>query len=195
MHINIKDMIDREIKDRTILDIFAEDYVRVVEKHVKYIIVSGFVVIAHGRSRGTEDIDMIVERMSKDEFIRMHHELEATAFECMQSDNPDVIYDDYLNDNLSVRYVRKDSFILEMELKFSKNSLDDYQIKTRTKLPLTGLDFYFSSIEMNLAFKEELLKSEKDLEDAHHLRIIYSDIIDENEIRKIKAEIRRLYSI
>ena len=195
MHINIKDMIDREIKDRTILDIFAEDYVRVVEKHVKYIIVSGFVVIAHGRSRGTEDIDMIVERMSKDEFIRMHHELEATAFECMQSDNPDVIYDDYLNDNLSVRYVRKDSYIPEMELKFTKNSLDDYQIKTRTKLPLTGLDFYFSSIEMNLAFKEELLKSEKDLEDAHHLRIIYSDIIDENEIRKIKAEIRRLYSI
>jgi hypothetical protein len=188
-------MIDREIKDRTILDIFAEDFVRVVEIHVKYIIVSGFVAIAHGRSRGTEDIDMIVERMSKDEFIMMHHELEAAAFECMQSDNPDVIYDDYLNDNLSVRYVRKDSFIPEMELKFTKNSLDDYQIKTRTKLPLTGLDFYFSSIEMNLAFKEELLKSEKYLEDAHHLRIIYSDIIDENEISKIKAEIRRLYSI
>jgi len=188
-------MIDREIKDRTILDIFAEDFVWIVEKHVEYIIVSGFVVIAHGRSRGTEDIDMIIERMSKDKFIIMHNELELAAFECMQSDNPEVIYDDYLNDNLSVRYVKKGSFIPEMELKFTKNSLDDYQIKTRTKLPLTGLDFYFSSIEMNLAFKEELLKSEKDLEDAHHLRIIYSDIIDENEISKIKAEIRRLYSI
>ncbi|MDF1557219.1 MAG: hypothetical protein P1P80_03430 [ANME-2 cluster archaeon] len=62
-------------------------------------------------------------------------------------------------------------------------------------MPLTGLDFYFSSIEMNIAFKEGLLKSEKDLEDARHLRIIYSDTFDENEIRKIKAEIRRLYSI
>ncbi len=68
-------MIDREIKDRTILDIFAEDFVRVVEKHVKYIIVSGFVAIAHGRSRGTEDIDIIIERNSKDELITMHHEL------------------------------------------------------------------------------------------------------------------------
>ena len=45
---------------------------------------------------------------------------------------------------------------------------------------------------MNIAFKEELLKSEKDIDDAKHLRIIYSDVLDENEIKKIKAEIHRL---
>ena len=45
---------------------------------------------------------------------------------------------------------------------------------------------------MNIAFKEELLKSEKDIDDANHLRIIYSDVLDENEITKIKAKIRRL---
>ena len=120
-------MIDREIKDRTILDIFAEDFVWVVEKHVEYIIVSGFVVIAHGRSRGTEDIDMIIERMSKDKFIMMHNELEGAAFECMQSDNPKVIYDDYLNDNLSVRYVRKGSFIPEMELRQKSGGCIQYE--------------------------------------------------------------------
>ncbi|MDD5616819.1 MAG: hypothetical protein PHH85_11540 [Candidatus Methanoperedens sp.] len=48
------------------------------------------------------------------------------------------------------------------------------------------------SIEMNIAFKEELLKSEKDIDDAKHLRIIYSDVLDENEINKIKKEIRRV---
>ena len=96
---------------------------------MKYIIVSGFVAIAHGRSRGTEDIDIIIERNSKDELITMHHELEVAAFECIQSDNPGVIYDNYLNDNLSVRYVRKSSFIPEMELKFTKNS---YPFQNRT---------------------------------------------------------------
>ena len=40
---------------------------------------------------------------------------------------------------------------------------------------------------MNIAFKEELLRSEKDMDDAKHLRIIYSDVLDENEITKIKA--------
>jgi hypothetical protein len=34
--------------------------------------------------------------------------------------------------------------------------------------------------------------SEKDMDDAKHLRIIYSDTLDEKEIAKIKADIRRL---
>lgn len=183
----------RETDDRTILDKFAEDFVKVVEPYAKYIIVSGFVAIAHGRSRGTEDIDMIIERIKKEDFIKLHHDLEVAGFECIQSKNPELIFEDYLRQNLSVRYVRKRSNIPEMELKFAKDALDDYQIKTRKKLPLTGLDFYFSSIEMNLAFKEELLKSPKDIEDARHLRIIYADVIDENEVIKIKKEIKRLY--
>lgn len=184
--------MNREVKERTILDAFAEDFVEVIEKHAKYVIVSGFVAIAHGRSRGTEDVDMIIERIKKDAFIKMHNDLLVAGFECIQSEDSEVIYDDYLKDKTSVRYVRTGHFIPEMELKLAKDELDDYQIKTRKKLPLTGLDLYFSNIEMNIAFKEELLKSEKDMEDARHLRIIYSDVIDEKEITKIKADICRL---
>jgi len=184
--------MSREIKERTILDTFAEDFVDVVRKHAKYIIVSGFVAIAHGRSRGTEDVDIIIERIQKDAFIKMHNDLLLAGFECMQSEYPELIYDDYLNDKTGVRYVRKGHFIPEIELKLAKDELDDYQIQTRNKLPLTGLDLYFSSIEMNIAFKEELLRSEKDMDDAKHLRIIYSDVLDEKEIKKIKGEIHRL---
>jgi hypothetical protein len=184
--------MSREVKDRTILDTFAEDFVDVVEKHAKYVIVSGFVAIAHGRSRGTEVVDIIIERINKDAFIKMHNDLLLAGFECIQSEYPKVIYEDYLTEKTSVRYVRKGHFIPEMELKLAKDELDDYQIRTRKKLPLTGLDLYFSSIEMNIAFKEELLRSEKDMEDAEHLRIIYSDMLDENELIRIKAEIRRL---
>ena len=55
---------ERIIDDKTILDKFLMDFVKVIDKHCKYIVVSGFVAIAHGRSRGTEDIDMIIERMT-----------------------------------------------------------------------------------------------------------------------------------
>lgn len=184
--------MNREIKERTILDAFAEDFVQVLERHTKYIIVSGFVAIAHGRSRGTEDIDIIIEKIGKDAYMKMHNDLLLAGFECIQSEYPEVIYDDYLKDKTSVRYVRKGLLIPDMEMKLAKDELDDYQLKTRKKLPLTGLDLYFSSIEMNIAFKEELLRSEKDMEDAKHLRIIYSDTLDETEITKIKADIRRL---
>src|SRR4030067_1477911 len=136
----------REIKERTILDKFAEDFVDIVEKHAKYIIVSGFVAIAHGRSRGTEDVDLIIERIGKEAFKTMHNDLLLAGFECIQSENPDVIYDDYLKDKTSVRYIRKGHFLPEMELKLARDELDEYQIRTRKKLPLTGLDLYFSSM-------------------------------------------------
>ena len=79
-----------------------------------------------------------------------------------------------------------------MEIKFSKDILDELQIKKRKKIPLTGLDIWFSSIEMNIAFKEELLKSEKDLKDAEHLRKVFSESIKEKEVEGIKTLIRNL---
>ena len=79
-----------------------------------------------------------------------------------------------------------------MELKFTKDLLDEYQLKTKVKLKLTGLDIWFSSIEMNIAFKEEYLKSPKDLEDARHLRIVYKENIKEEEIKKIKDMLSKL---
>lgn len=44
-----------------------------------------------------------------------------------------------------------------MEVKFAKDKLDEEQINARVKLPLTGLDVYFSTVESNIAFKEEYL--------------------------------------
>ena len=180
----------RETRDRNVLDKFAKDFVSVIEKITEYIIVSGFVAITHGRSRGTEDIDVIIRRIAKEKFSGMHAALEKSGFECIQSDDAGSIYEQ-LNDNQSVRYVRKGEVIPEIELKFARDVLDDYQLKTKKKLPLSGMDVWFSSIEVNIAFKEELLKSPKDLEDAKHLRIIYSGKINENEINKVKDMIRK----
>lgn len=183
----------RSVDDKTILDTFVEAFCKIVEMHCKYIICSGFVAIAHGRSRGTEDIDMIIEKLSKKEFIKLHEDLIKNGFMCIQSDNSEVIFDNYLSQEISVRYVYEDEgyFPPEMEVKFPKDELDEEQLRDRIKLPLTGLDVYFSTIESNIAFKEEYLGSEKDIEDAKHLRIIYKEKINEDEIEKIKEKIRK----
>ena len=178
------------VKDRNILDKFCIDFCSILDKHVKYIVVSGFVVIASGRTRGTEDIDVIIEKIDNLRFIKLHNELIGHSFLCIQSDDPNEIYD-YLKDNTSIRYTYKNKPLPQMELKFAKDSLDNYQLKNRVKLPLTGLDIWFSSIDMNIAFKEEYLKSEKDLEDAKHLRIVYSEDVNEYEIKEIKKMIRK----
>ena len=146
--------------------------------------------IAHGKSKGTEDIDIIVRRMPNEKFNQMYSSLSKAGFECMQSNDPEEIHD-YLESNQSVRYTRKGKFIPEIELKFARDELDEHQFRTKKKMPLTGLDFWFSSPEVNIAFKEELLKSPKDIEDAKHLRIIYSEKINEREIERVKQMIRR----
>ncbi|MFA5173575.1 MAG: hypothetical protein WC438_00150 [Candidatus Pacearchaeota archaeon] len=189
----MKDIKKRVVDDRTILDKFAEEICSIIEKHAKYIVCSGFVAIAHGRTRGTEDIDMIIEKISEKKFIEMHNDLVQNKFACMQSDNPKVIYNEYLIKGNSVRYVinEKGYFPPEMKIKFPKDELDLEQLKERTKLPLTQLNIYFSSIESNIAFKEEYLKTDKDIEDAKHLRIIYEGQIDNNKINEIKNKIKK----
>ena len=181
----------RGTSDRNVLDEFATNFCKIIEKYTKYIIVSGFLVISSGRVRSTEDIDMIVEPISTEKFEKLHKDLIKNNFVCMQSDDPKEIYS-YLKDKLSIRYTYKDMPLPEMEVKFVVDELDRYQLSTRIKIPSTGLDIYFGSINMNIAFKEEYLKSEKDLEDAKHLRKVYSDAIDEKEINSIKQKIKRL---
>ena len=154
----------RGIGDRNILDDFCIKFSSIVEKHCKYIVVSGFVAISSGRSRATEDIDMIIERLNMINFGKMHQDLIANGFVCIQSEKPREIYD-YLKNNVAVRYTLKNSPLPDMEVKFAKDELDMLQIQSRTK-------------------------SDKDIKDAEHLRKIYPELIDEPEIREYKRIIR-----
>ena len=45
--------MNRSVDDKNILNDFCIKFCRIVEKHAKYIIVSGFVAIASGRVRGS----------------------------------------------------------------------------------------------------------------------------------------------
>ncbi len=181
----------RGISEKNILDEFCIKFCKVLEKQCRYIVVSGFVAISSGRSRATEDIDIVIEKLDFRAFKELHNDLLKKSFVCMQSDSAEEIYD-YLIDNTSVRYTLKDKPLPEAELKFAKDKIDQIQLESRVKLPLTGLDIWFSSINMNLAFKEELLKSDKDVKDAEHLRKIYPELVNEDEINKIKLMIRKL---
>ena len=107
---------------KSILDKFCIDFCKVIEKYCKYIIVSGFVAISSGRVRGTEDIDMIIERLTKDNFKPLHKGLIKNNFVCMQSDSIEEIFS-YLDEGMAVRYTLRDKPLPEMEIKFAKDML------------------------------------------------------------------------
>jgi len=72
---------DRRVSDINLLNSFVKKFVDVLDKiQINYIIVSGFVAISHGRSRGTENIDIIVEKISEKKFENMHTALIKSDF-------------------------------------------------------------------------------------------------------------------
>ena len=181
----------REIGDVNILKEFCEKFCSIVDQHCKYIIVSGYLAIASGRSRATQDIDMIIPKITKAAFVALHHDLVKEGFNCVQGDKPEEIYDFYLAESTSIRYLYGKEFLPEMEVKLAKDLLDNLQIQTRVKIPLTNVDVWFGSVEMGIAFKEEYLKSEKDMEDARHLRIVFKEEINEQNINSLKKMIKQ----
>lgn len=181
----------RAIDDYDLLDRFVLDFCSIVEKHCRYVIVSGFFAISCGRVRGTEDIDMILPKLKKEDFLKLHDELKS-MFACLQSNDYEEIYE-YLVEGASVRYTYIEEDLPEMEIKFAKDELDLDQILNRKKyVEITGLDIFFAPLNGQIAFKEEYLKSEKDLEDAVHLRKVFRDEILEEEIERYKKRIRKV---
>jgi len=58
-------VLERELGE---LDFFVKDFLEVLKKHSDYLIVSGFVSISTGRTRGTEDVDLLVPILDFEKF-------------------------------------------------------------------------------------------------------------------------------
>lgn len=77
------------------LDFFVFDFVKMLDKtKVKYVLVSGYVSILFGRSRLSEDIDVIVEKMNIIKFKKFWKEI-TKSFECVNTKNAEDAYKRY----------------------------------------------------------------------------------------------------
>jgi hypothetical protein len=169
----------------TLLDEFVIDFTKILQKHAKYVIVSGYVSILFGRSRATEDIDIIVEKMSKNRFYDFYSDLQKNGYWCVNIEDKDEILR-MLLDGLAVRFAKKPNIIPNVEFKFVKNSLEENVIKTSLDVIMTTGRIKISNIELQIAYKEKVLKSDKDLEDAKHLEMVFKDRMNNKLLEKYR---------
>jgi len=167
------------------LDKFALDFTKIVEKHVDYVIISGYVSILLGRSRVTEDIDMFIKKISKEKFFQLYDELQEKGFWCLNADLENEVFS-YLRDGLAIRFSRKELPIPNFEVKFPKDFLDEEVFKEFITVILPEGKLKISSLERNIAFKRYFLMSDKDEEDALHLERLFKDKLDYNKVNKIR---------
>lgn len=163
-----KIIIQRELSD---LDLFTIDFVRILRKHTPYVVVSGYVAILLGRSRASEDVDIIIPKLPHEVFEKLVIDLKKDDFYCLQTDDVPEMYD-YLKDNFAVRFAKTKTVIPNIELKFAKNNIDAISLQNTVKIKLNDEEIITSSLELQIAFKEEVLKSPKDIEDALHIRTV-----------------------
>ncbi|MFW5705244.1 MAG: hypothetical protein ACOCXG_05375 [Nanoarchaeota archaeon] len=180
-----------KVYDTNLIFELTENFCKIVEKYCDYVIISGLTAIASGRTRGTEDIDILLPRLSKEKFVALHKEL-SNNFEVIETDDIDEMYERLMKDNSNIRYVKKETIVPNMEVKFAKDELDLISLDERKKYAFSDCDVFFAPIEATIAFKETLLTSEKDKEDARHLRVTFDELLNEEKINQFKELIGRL---
>ena len=178
--------------DKTLnsIDKFTISFIKILEKHMDYVIVSGYVAILLGRSRSTEDVDIIIPKIDKDKLKLFYEELLKNNYWCLNSSDLEDMWDLLISKH-SIRFAIEPEVSPNFELKFSKDSYDQIALKNPVTIIINDEEKLKTSfLELQIAFKEEVLKSNKDMEDAKHLRLVAEGHLNEVLINDYKKLLR-----
>ena len=147
------------------------------EINIRYVVVSGYVAILFGRNRTSEDVDIIIEKLQKNNFKKLWEKIFG-KFDCINATDATDAYE-YLIDGIAIRFADKDKFIPTIEMKFPKLSIDEWTLNERKEVILNNHALFISPLELQIPFKL-YLGSEKDIEDARYLYRLFRDHIDKD---------------
>ena len=177
-------IINRELTE---LDIFLRDFLDILKKSSDYLVVSGFVSISTGRTRGTEDIDILVPITTESKFKEIFEALTNNNFWCYQSDNYKEAYK-YIKNYNSIRFAKVEEMYPNIEfIPIDETKRAKYfEFTHPQKIKIKDFEFKIPQIEFEILYKEIVLTGKKDIADAKHLREFFSDIIDKDKLIKYK---------
>lgn len=177
-------------RDLTELDYFVRDFLQVLKNHSDYLIVSGFVSISTGRTRATEDVDILVPVPDKEKFKELFDDLIKNNFWCYQGENFGEVYL-YVEDMQSIRFARKDQMFPNMEIIFINESKKAkyYEFTHPLKIKIKDFEFKIPPLEFEILYKEIILAGKKDIEDAGHLRNLFKEILSKDRFEEYEKVI------
>jgi hypothetical protein len=181
-------------KELTIYDELALKFSNILNQNgIEYIFVSGYVAILFGRSRTSEDIDLLVKRISYEKFRELWIILESD-FYCHNTSNPKTAYNDYLENKLALRFSIKDTVIPNVEFKWIYTQQQRRVFDNSLEVILNNNTMKIGSLETQIAYKL-YLGTEKDIEDARYLFELFRERLDipllEMELNDLSVEEER----
>ena len=172
-------------KELNEIDNFVIKTTEIIQKHVEYVIVSGYVAIFFGRSRISEDVDLFIKELSLEKFKEMYAEFVENGFEWIIED-PLELYNDYLKEGIPIGVWIKNAPLLRLDMKFPKELSQHGLFKNKIKVKFNNYLLWMADIESTIAYKEEIAKSDKDIKDSKHLRFVFNNL-DETKIKRYKS--------
>ncbi|MBU4245847.1 MAG: hypothetical protein ABIF85_00455 [Nanoarchaeota archaeon] len=178
-------------KETNELDNFVISFIEILDSlQINYVIVSGYVAILFGRSRATEDIDVLIEPISKERFSELYATLIKNGYWIINSTTEKDAFE-ILNDRSSIRVAENNKIIPNMEVKFVKDEIERYSLNKKIRVEIGDKTLFLSPLEMQIAYKF-YLSGEKDIEDAYFLFSLFKDKLNNEElkslIKSLKAE-------
>jgi hypothetical protein len=181
--------IELDQKIMTSLDTFVFSFLSHLGKNVEYVIISGYIPILFGRTRGTEDIDLFIEKISRKTFSKIYAELLSDDFYFLNPEDEQGLYE-MLLDKLAIRAAKNDTIIPNIELKFIKDDIDAYTMQHKKELVINKKhQLYISPFEVEIPYKL-YLGSEKDIADALYLFEIFKEHLDRSLFERFMKELQ-----
>lgn len=178
--------VDREPNQ---LDRLAIDVSNVLtDLDVEHVLVAGYVAILAGRPRGTEDIDLLIEKLDSSEVDELARALQDAGFwgSAMPLDD----MDDTLAAGTNVRVAQDGEVIPNVEMKYVEDQFDRASLRNTITAQIGEHSLPIGQLELQIAYKL-FLDTQKDFEDAVHLYTLFEESLSKNEletwVRKLDA--------
>lgn len=156
------------------------------EENIEYVVVSGYVAILTGRSRATEDIDIVIERLPQKRTAALADRLRDAGYWGATMPLDDLF--DTLSDDVRQRIAEEGMMIPNVELWFVKNEYERAALADPLIVEVSDHEVAISPLELQIAYKL-FLGSEKDFEDAIHLYQVFEGHLDEDRLQTYVAEL------
>lgn len=173
-------------RELSALDREVIEFVAVLEDcNVDYVIVSGYVAVLTGRSRGTEDIDVVLEPLERQATDALATALEENGYWGMAMPL-DEMYS-MLSSGDRIRIAEDGEMIPNFEVWFGTNPVEREALAQAITAELDADEFNISPLELQIAYKLRLAKqtgstSGKDFEDALHLYETFAESLNREEL-------------
>lgn len=159
---------------------------------IDYVIVSGYVAILTGRSRSTEDIDVILESLSETETERLVTKLKDMGYWGMAMPL-DEMYS-MLSDGGRIRIAEDGKMFPNFETWFVSNDVEREALSNPLTVNLNEGHIEISPLELQLAYKLQLAQAAgslngKDFEDALHLYITFEEQLNMTQLEAYVKEL------